>query len=133
MKTLLIFILIPILLSGCSTRWMKNRDNAEIFTTADRACWAGAKQEFPVKNELAERTTYVSQYVICENRKHCDGKDYREIKLPARESYVVDVNSSSRWSSYYGCMSDNGWNKVSKWKWDWDKIPITQQHIESSI
>ncbi|MBG6248821.1 MULTISPECIES: hypothetical protein [Symbiopectobacterium] len=128
MKTLLLFMLVPVLLSGCSTRWVKIRDNPTDHVTSRTLCRVSAEQRFPVRNEVINRTNYRTVTEPCDYKRWCGGQKYRTYDVEKLQSYVTDVNDGSRNSSYHDCMLDNGWQQQTKSNWEWDRTPITLQY-----
>ncbi|AXF77062.1 hypothetical protein LU631_21270 [Erwinia tracheiphila] len=114
MKSISSIILLPFLLCGCSSHWIKNRATAEDFLTAKTFCEAQAENKFPVKNEVAQKTIYSKKYEKCKKNDDCEGKKYKTTERPETQSYVMDVNDDSRRRSFYQCMSIKGWEKETK-------------------
>lgn len=112
-------VLVMLSTSGCVTEWMP-RANAKDFSYSSNYCSVETKEQWPVKNEVAMRTVYVEQLEPCreEDKSKCDvdGK-YNRVQQPQIESYVMDVNQSSRSSAYTSCMWYWGWSEQERWLW----------------
>lgn len=104
-----------LLLAGCSERWVKTRGNAADYLTARSGCDTRAREAFPVRNEVAQRTKYTTHYEKCGKKAECDGEKWKAVKKPEIESYVMDVNGDSRAETFYQCMTDSGWETQIKW------------------
>ncbi len=115
MKKTLGLLLCILLVSGCSSQWVKNRADADDFASANARCENQSQQAFPVKNEVAQRTKYNTHYEKCTKTQDCDGKKYRTVERPEIESYVMDVNDGSREALYIQCMGTAGWQNKMKW------------------
>ncbi|HEY3984851.1 hypothetical protein [Cedecea sp.] len=115
MNKTLIAIICCLLLSGCTSQWVKTRSNAQEYTSARAACETQAQQAFPVRNEVAQRTKYTTYYEACTKKDDCDGEKTRAVKKPEIESYVMDVNSESRDRLFNQCMELKGWESKIKW------------------
>ncbi|HAT3781512.1 hypothetical protein [Serratia marcescens] len=100
-----------ILLSGCSGKWVSSGYVSENFNSADAACSDAAKAEFPVRNEVAQRTKFGQRVESCKKKEDCDGKSYKVTEVPTIESYAMDVNHESRDDYYLSCMKSKGWKK----------------------
>lgn len=115
MNKFLITIVSCLLLSGCTSKWVKIRSNAEEYTSASASCNSLARQTFPVKNEVAQRTKYTTDYETCRKKDDCGEKKTRAVKRPEIESYVMDVNDGSRKQLFRQCMEEKGWEKQMQW------------------
>ncbi|HDS6412607.1 TPA: hypothetical protein QHZ98_005452 [Klebsiella oxytoca] len=114
MKSINYIFLFSLLLSGCSSQWVKSKATAEDLSTAKIFCETQAEKKSPVKNEVAQRTTYSQKYEKCNKSDVCEGKKYKTIERPETESYVIDVNNDSRRRSFHQCMSMKGWEEETK-------------------
>lgn len=103
-------LILIFLLSGCETQWV-NLSSEEIFSTAKNFCHNQAKNKFPIKNEIVQRTKYLPSYTHCSRKKHCH---YRADRVEI-ESYVMDVNDDSRRREFHECMGQRGWQEEIKW------------------
>lgn len=110
-----LLLLCALLVNGCSSQWVKHRADAQNFADASASCSRQAKQEFPVKNEVAQRTQYTTRYEKCSDTQACNGKKYRSVDRPEIDSYVMDVNHDSREDAYEQCMLDAGWQNETTW------------------
>lgn len=108
-------LLATLLLSDCTTQWVRNSANADDFTISKGACETLSEEKFPVKNEVAQRTQYKSYYLPCGKRDDCKNEKYISGQRPETESYVMDVNSSSRQTLFNQCMKLRGWTSETKW------------------
>ncbi|WP_340608646.1 hypothetical protein [Xenorhabdus bharatensis] len=110
MKKSALLITISMLLTGCTTQWIPARSNPTPFHEADLECQSSALQQFPVKNEVAQ-TSHLKTV-----RNSC-GKDCTYMQsVPMTESYIIDVNESSRSQVYRFCMQQKGWKlKTNYW------------------
>lgn len=106
---------VVVVLTGCTTQWVKIRTTSEDLVTAKKNCDIQAEKKFPVKNEIAQKTTYDTQYENCEKKEDCGGEKYRTIRLPQVESYVMDVNEESRRNEFTHCMNSRGWEEQTHW------------------
>ncbi|WP_291968798.1 hypothetical protein [Candidatus Symbiopectobacterium sp.] len=104
-----------LLLSGCTTQWVKSSVKAEDFTISKGACETLSKEKFPVKNEVAQQTQYTSYYLPCWKNGNCQNEEYIIGKRPETQSYVVDVNSGSSQALFNQCMKLRGWTSETKW------------------
>ncbi|MBG6242689.1 MAG: hypothetical protein EKE20_12945 [Candidatus Symbiopectobacterium sp. Dall1.0] len=104
-----------LLLSGCTTQWVKSSANAEDFTISKGACETLSEEKFPVKNEVAQRTQYTSYYLPCGKKDDCKNEKYISGQRPETQSYVMDVNSGSRQALFNQCMKLRGWTSETKW------------------
>lgn len=82
--------------------------NAEAFSDATRYCKDISLGNYPVKNEVAQRTVYNKYREECNNNNKCGDDGYKRSDKPKIESYILDVNESSRYVSYLSCMKDKG-------------------------
>lgn len=114
MKSVSSLFFILVMLSGCSGQWVKSKTTAEDFSTANIFCEIQSEKKFPVKNEVAQRTSYSNKYEKCQKFDDCDGKKYKTIERPVTESYVIDVNKDSRKGNFLQCMNTKGWKKETK-------------------
>lgn len=101
-------------LIGCTSQWIKSRADAQAFPLASQYCETDAEARFPVKNEVALRTRYVTRVESCTNKAECGNKKYKSAERQEIESYVMDVNSESRRSHFYQCMAIAGWESVTR-------------------
>ncbi len=112
-------VLVVLTTSGCVTEWVP-RTNAADYSYSTNYCSTESKEQWPVKNEVAMRTVYVEKLETCreEDTSKCDvdGK-YNRVQQPEIESYVMDVNQSSRRSAYTSCMWYWGWSEQERWLW----------------
>ncbi|MGE8283230.1 MAG: hypothetical protein ACN6PX_05115 [Stenotrophomonas lactitubi] len=112
-------ILAVVSTSGCVTEWVP-RTNAAEYSYSTDYCSTESRGQWPVKNEVAVRTVYVEQLEKCreDDKSKCDvdGK-YNRVQQPQIESYVMDVNESSRSSAYKSCMWYWGWSEQERWLW----------------
>lgn len=113
MKINIVYIIPLFFASGCAGKWVKNGYSDTPFHIADQTCTDEAKREYPVRNEVAQRTAYGSHVENCKKKEDCGGKGYKVNQVPLIESYVMDVNLDSREDLYRSCMKGKGWEKVS--------------------
>lgn len=114
-KIKFILLFATLMLSGCTTQWVKNSVNAEDFTISKGACEALSEDKYPVKNEVAQRTQYTSYYLPCGKRDDCKNEKYISGRRPEIQSYVMDVNKDSRQGLFNQCMKLRGWSSETKW------------------
>lgn len=98
-------------ITGCAGKWVNNGSNNELFGSADSACRVEARSEFPIRNEVAQRTKFEQQVENCKKKEDCDGKKFKVTQVPTIESYAMDVNKDSREDHYIACMKKRGWEK----------------------
>ncbi|MDC9595552.1 hypothetical protein [Xenorhabdus anantnagensis] len=114
MKKLTSSIIICLSLAGCTTQWVPATSNPVPFSEAKVECKLSALQQFPVKNEVAQRSTMKMVQQPCINKDQCGKNGYYSQNVPVTESYVMDVNEGSRRESYHGCMQQKGWKQITK-------------------
>ncbi|CDG21120.1 conserved exported protein of unknown function [Xenorhabdus poinarii G6] len=114
MKKLIPSITVCILLAGCTTKWVPATSHPAPFSEAKVDCKLSALQQFPVKNEIAQRSTLKMVQQPCFDKEQCGKNGYYSQNVPMVESYVTDVNEGSRREYYYGCMHQKGWKQITK-------------------
>ncbi|WP_071827266.1 hypothetical protein [Xenorhabdus doucetiae] len=114
MKKLTSSLIICLSLAGCTTQWVPTTSHPTPFSEATAECNLSASSLFPVKNEVAQRSTLKSVRQHCVNGVQCGKDGYYYQSVPMTESYVIDVNSDSRRGSYYSCMRQKGWKQQTK-------------------
>jgi hypothetical protein len=115
MNKFLVTLVSCLLLSGCASKWVKTRSNAEEYITARASCETQSQRAFPVKNEVAQRTKYTTYYEACSKKDDCGSEKTRAVKKPEIESYVMDVNGESRDRLFFQCMELKGWENKLQW------------------
>lgn len=96
---------------GCSGKWVRYKSDAIQFSKSNVQCHKSSLIDFPIKNEVAQKSDYEIYEKKCDKRSYCNGDGSYTVKRPTIESYVIDVNEESRIDSYSSCMSANGWKK----------------------
>ncbi|PHM26425.1 hypothetical protein BDE27_1933 [Xenorhabdus ehlersii] len=114
MKKLTSSMIICISLAGCTTQWVPATSNPVPFSEAKVECRLSALQQFPIKNEVAQRSTLQMVQQPCINKEQCGKNGYYSQNVPMVESYVTDVNKGSRSEFYYDCMHQKGWKQITK-------------------
>ncbi|TCV96702.1 hypothetical protein [Biostraticola tofi] len=115
MPKFVLLAIVTLLLCGCASQWVKNRATAEDFSSANAACTDISENKYPVKNKVAQRTNYVKTAERCKKGEDCGGKKYQTTERPETQSYVMDVNSDSRYDEFYRCMTGKGWQQEMRW------------------
>lgn len=121
MKKILFSIMFSVALTGCTTQWVPVGSHYTPFNEANAECNIEALQQFPVRNEVAQRSSIktVKHYcpACCKSDKadKSDKDCYFDQSVPTTESYVMDVNERSRHQLYSSCMERNGWEEQTKY------------------
>ncbi|MDX7992414.1 hypothetical protein FE394_12810 [Xenorhabdus sp. Reich] len=115
MKKTLLLAILSTLLSGCTTQWVPASSNPAPFSQAKAECSAESMQQFPVKNEVAQRSQLRTVRQPCMKDVQCGKDNYYDQNIPMTESYVIDVNRDSRNQYYYSCMQQKGWKQETKY------------------
>ncbi|MDC9593238.1 hypothetical protein [Xenorhabdus sp. IM139775] len=114
MKKLMFSLLMCCSLAGCTTQWVPATSNPPPLNEAMAECQSSASNLFPVKNEVAQRSTLKSVRQPCSNDDKCGKEGYYYQNVPMYESYVIDVNEDSRREFYRNCMLQKGWKQQTR-------------------
>ncbi len=107
--------MICVSLTACTTQWVPATGNPIPFNEATQICNDASLSLFPVKNEVAQRSVLKTVRQSCVNGVECGKDGYYNQSVPVTESYVMDVNQSSRNQYYNHCMKQKGWKQKIKY------------------
>ncbi|MBD2800284.1 hypothetical protein ID854_07390 [Xenorhabdus sp. M] len=115
MKKIILLVILSTLTSGCTTQWVPASTNPIPFNQAQTECSGESIEQYPVKNEVAQRSTLKTVQQPCVNGVQCGKNGYYMQSIPMTESYVMDVNENSRSQYFYSCMQQKGWKQKIKY------------------
>lgn len=110
-------MLMSLLLLGCTSKWEPIGVPEWTYQEADSQCEFDSFKQFPVRNEVAQKTVYKKITKKCKKSDECGKAETYEDQVPATESYILDVNEDSRTREYGQCMKRKGWYKKNYYFW----------------